>query len=164
MKKKLAIYQYGSQFDPSGPTRYSPSDWISFSVSEESSPSERSTSIGAQKICTSSSTSDSHADSREDLFTQIYFELQRRMDEIGMTLPDGVDFNYLEYRGLANLVSEACWLRNLLLELHCPLKRATIVYCDNISAIYLSTNPVQHQRTKHVELDIHFVREKVALG
>ena len=81
-----------------------------------------------------------------------------------MTLPDGVDFNYLEYRGLANLVSEACWLRNLLLELHCPLKRATIVYCDNISAIYLSTNPVQHQRTKHVELDIHFVREKVALG
>lgn len=94
MKRKLAIYQYGSQFDPSGPTRYSPSDWISFSVSEESSPSERSTSIGAPQICTSSSTSDSHADSREDLLTQISFELQRRMDEIGMTLPDGVDFNY----------------------------------------------------------------------
>jgi hypothetical protein len=39
-----------------------------------------------------------------------------------------------------------------------------VVYCDNVSAIYLSQNPVHHRRTKHVELDIHFVREKVALG
>ncbi|GAA0154743.1 transmembrane signal receptor [Lithospermum erythrorhizon] len=68
------------------------------------------------------------------------------------------------YRGVANVVSEACWLRNLLLELHHPLIKATIVYCDNISAIYLFENHVQLQRTKHVELDIHFVREKVALG
>ncbi|GAA0146675.1 hypothetical protein LIER_06572 [Lithospermum erythrorhizon] len=50
------------------------------------------------------------------------------------------------------------------LELHHPLTKATLVYCDNVSVIYLSENPVQHQRTKHVELDIHFVREKVALG
>ncbi|XP_021717930.1 uncharacterized protein LOC110685712 [Chenopodium quinoa] len=69
-----------------------------------------------------------------------------------------------EYRGVANVVSEACWLRNFLLELHCPLRQATIVYCDNVSAIYLFGNPVQHQRTKHVEMDIHFVREMVALG
>lgn len=44
------------------------------------------------------------------------------------------------------------------------MRKATIVYCDNISAIYLSHNPVHHQRTKHIEMDIHFVREKVALG
>lgn len=69
-----------------------------------------------------------------------------------------------EYRGVANVISEVCWLRNLLLELQVPLRRSTIVYCDNVSAIYLSGNPVQHQRTKHVEMDIHFVREKVALG
>ncbi|XP_050909345.1 uncharacterized mitochondrial protein AtMg00810-like [Lathyrus oleraceus] len=69
-----------------------------------------------------------------------------------------------EYRGVANVVSESCWLRNLLLELHCPIHKATMVYCDNISAIYLSDNPVQHQRTKHIEMDIHFVREKVARG
>ena len=69
-----------------------------------------------------------------------------------------------EYRGVANVVSETCWIRNLLLELHCPVPRATMVYCDNISAIYLSGNPVQHQRTKHIEMDIHFVREKVARG
>ena len=69
-----------------------------------------------------------------------------------------------EYRGVANVVSESCWLRNLLLELHCPIQKATLVYCDNVSAIYLAGNPVQHQRTKHIEMDIHFVREKVARG
>ncbi|KAJ0647711.1 putative RNA-directed DNA polymerase [Helianthus annuus] len=69
-----------------------------------------------------------------------------------------------EYRGVANAVAEATWLRNLLLELHTPLRRASIVYCDNVSAVYLSDNPVQHQRTKHVEIDIHFVREKVRIG
>ncbi|MCI33913.1 copia protein, partial [Trifolium medium] len=41
---------------------------------------------------------------------------------------------------------------------------ATLVYCDNVSAIYLSGNPVQHQRTKHIEMDNHFVREKVVRG
>jgi hypothetical protein len=40
----------------------------------------------------------------------------------------------------------------------------TLVYCDNVSAMYLYSNSVQHQRTKHVEIDLHFVREKVALG
>ncbi|KAK1417324.1 hypothetical protein QVD17_26451 [Tagetes erecta] len=69
-----------------------------------------------------------------------------------------------EYRGVANAVAEATWIRNLLLELQVPVRQATIVYCDNISAIYLSGNPVQHQRTKHVEMDIHFVREKVQIG
>jgi hypothetical protein len=69
-----------------------------------------------------------------------------------------------EYRAVANGVAEATWLRQLLLELQCPPRRATLVYCDNVSAVYLSSNPVQHQRTKHVEIDLHFVREKVALG
>lgn len=69
-----------------------------------------------------------------------------------------------EYKGVANAVAETCWIRNLLLEMHCPLRQATIVYCDNISAVYLSSNPVQHQRTKHIEIDIHFVREKVQMG
>jgi len=55
------------------------------------------------------------------------------------------------------------WLRQLLLELGCSIDKATIVYCDNISAVYMATNPVHHKRTKHIELDIHFVRERVAL-
>ncbi|KAJ0550087.1 putative RNA-directed DNA polymerase [Helianthus annuus] len=69
-----------------------------------------------------------------------------------------------EYRGVANAVAEVTWLRNLLLELHVPLLQASVVFCDNVSAVYLSDNPVQHQRTKHIEIDIHFVREKVRLG
>ena len=69
-----------------------------------------------------------------------------------------------EYKSVANVVSESCWLHNLLLELHYPLSLATLVYCNNVSAIYLSGNPVQHQRTKHIEMDIQFVREKVARG
>ncbi|GKD20315.1 ribonuclease H-like domain-containing protein [Tanacetum coccineum] len=67
-----------------------------------------------------------------------------------------------EYRGVANVIAEIAWLRNLLLALHAPLSTATIVYCDNVSAVYLSTNPVQHQRTKHIEIDIYFVRDYVA--
>ncbi|GJW17506.1 ribonuclease H-like domain-containing protein [Tanacetum coccineum] len=66
-----------------------------------------------------------------------------------------------EYQGVANAVAETCWLRNLLRELYTPLSTATIVYCDNVSDVYLSSNPVQHQRTKHIEIDIHFVRDLV---
>nr|GEW21456.1 ribonuclease H-like domain-containing protein [Tanacetum cinerariifolium] len=69
-----------------------------------------------------------------------------------------------EYRGVANVVAETAWIRNLLCELHTPLFTATLVYCDNVSAVYLSTNHVQHQRTKHIEIDIHFVRDYVASG
>ncbi|GKC39987.1 ribonuclease H-like domain-containing protein, partial [Tanacetum coccineum] len=61
------------------------------------------------------------------------------------------------YRGVANAVAETCWLRNHLRELHTPLSFATLVYCDDVSAVYLSSNPVQHQRTKHIDIDIHFV-------
>nr|GFB00252.1 ribonuclease H-like domain-containing protein [Tanacetum cinerariifolium] len=69
-----------------------------------------------------------------------------------------------EYRGVANVVVETCWLRNLLRELHTLLSSATLVYYDNVSAVYLSCIPVQHQRTKHIEIDIHFVRDLVVAG
>ncbi|GJW49018.1 ribonuclease H-like domain-containing protein [Tanacetum coccineum] len=69
-----------------------------------------------------------------------------------------------EYQGVANVVAETAWVRNLLRELHSPLMTATLVYCDNVSAVYMSANPVQHQRTKHIEIDIHFVRDMVTAG
>ncbi|GJT47453.1 ribonuclease H-like domain-containing protein [Tanacetum coccineum] len=69
-----------------------------------------------------------------------------------------------EYRGVTNAVAETSWIRNLLRELHTPLFTATLVYCDNVSVVYMSANPVQHQRNKHIEIDIHFVRDKVAAG
>jgi hypothetical protein len=69
----------------------------------------------------------------------------------------------VEYRAVANGVTEACWLRQLLQELHAPLTKSTLIYCDNVSAIYLSTNPIQYQHTNHVEIDLHFVRERMAI-
>nr|GFA74276.1 putative reverse transcriptase, RNA-dependent DNA polymerase [Tanacetum cinerariifolium] len=69
-----------------------------------------------------------------------------------------------EYRGVANAVAETCWLRNLLIELYTLLSSATLVDCDNVSAVYLYSNPVQHQFTKHIEIDIHFVRDLVVVG
>jgi hypothetical protein len=42
---------------------------------------------------------------------------------------------------VTNGVAEACWLRQLFVELHRPLSRATMVYYDNVSAVYLSANP-----------------------
>ncbi|GKA74166.1 ribonuclease H-like domain-containing protein [Tanacetum coccineum] len=69
-----------------------------------------------------------------------------------------------EYRGVANVVAETAWLRNLLRELHSPLSTATLVYCDNVSVVCMSANLVQHQRTKHIENDIYFVRDMVTAG
>ncbi|GKE66444.1 ribonuclease H-like domain-containing protein, partial [Tanacetum coccineum] len=69
-----------------------------------------------------------------------------------------------EYRGIANVVVKTVWIRNLLRELHTYLFTATLVYCDNVGAVYMSVNLVQHQRTKHIEIDIHFVRDFVASG
>lgn len=69
-----------------------------------------------------------------------------------------------EYRGVANVVADTSYLQNLLHELHSPLHTSIIVYWDNASVVYLSVNPVQHQRTKHIEIDIHFVRDYVATG
>uniref|UniRef100_A0A0A9B536 Reverse transcriptase Ty1/copia-type domain-containing protein n=1 Tax=Arundo donax TaxID=35708 RepID=A0A0A9B536_ARUDO len=69
-----------------------------------------------------------------------------------------------EYWAVAHAVAECCWLRQLLEELHVSIPSATVVYCDNVSAVYMAANPVHHRRTKHIEIDIHFVREKVALG
>ncbi|XP_021317812.1 uncharacterized protein LOC110436001 [Sorghum bicolor] len=69
-----------------------------------------------------------------------------------------------EYHAIANAVSECSWIRHLLGELLCRVPSATMAFCDNISSVYMSRNPLQHQHTKHIELDIHFVREKVAIG
>ncbi|GKB93444.1 ribonuclease H-like domain-containing protein [Tanacetum coccineum] len=68
------------------------------------------------------------------------------------------------YCGIANAVAETCWLRSLLRELHTSLSSATLVYCYNVSAVYLSCNPIQHQLTKNIEIDIHFFHDLVVAG
>ncbi|GJU46461.1 ribonuclease H-like domain-containing protein [Tanacetum coccineum] len=69
-----------------------------------------------------------------------------------------------EYCGVANVVAETTWIRNLFRELHAPLFTATLVYCNNVNVVYMYVNPVQHHRIKHIEIDIHFVRDFVATG
>jgi hypothetical protein len=66
-----------------------------------------------------------------------------------------------EYRSLAITTTELFWLRMLFYELCIPLRIAPVIWCDNVSALALASNPVYHARTKHIEVDYHFVREKV---
>ncbi|KAM2234356.1 hypothetical protein EV2_013133 [Malus domestica] len=65
-----------------------------------------------------------------------------------------------EYRQLAYTAAELSWFRSLFRDLHLLLDRPTI-WCDNVSSIALASNPVFHSRTKHLEVDYHYVREKV---
>lgn len=65
-------------------------------------------------------------------------------------------------RCIVHTIAELYWLCSLLLELDIPLDKASVIYCDNVSAISLSLNLVFHARMKHIEVDYHFVREKIA--
>jgi hypothetical protein len=72
-----------------------------------------------------------------------------------------------EYIGQTNATKEAIWLRRLLNEVQPETAieaRATIIYCDNQGAIALAKDPQFHARTKHIDMQHHFVREKVSDG
>jgi hypothetical protein len=69
-----------------------------------------------------------------------------------------------EYRALAYACADTLWIQGLLTELHCPLTRPVLLNCDNLSVTYLAANPIFHARTKHIAIDYHFVRERVASG
>jgi hypothetical protein len=69
-----------------------------------------------------------------------------------------------EYKAVANATAEMMWFRSLLSELGFSLSHLADLWCDNIGVVYLSANPVLHARTKHIELDYHFVRELVQLN
>lgn len=66
-----------------------------------------------------------------------------------------------EYRSLATLTSELLWIRQLLraFDINIP---SVMVYCDSISAIQLATNPSCNERSKHIDIDCHFIREHVS--
>ncbi|KAE8706943.1 hypothetical protein F3Y22_tig00110387pilonHSYRG00340 [Hibiscus syriacus] len=66
-----------------------------------------------------------------------------------------------EYRSLANSVSELVWIEQLLGEIGIRVTGKPVVWCDNTSTISMAANRTHHARIKHVEIDIHFVRERV---
>jgi hypothetical protein len=67
-----------------------------------------------------------------------------------------------EYKALANATTELIWVEALLRELGVCLRQKPCLWCDNLGATYLSVNPVFHACTKHIEIDYHFIRERVA--
>jgi len=70
----------------------------------------------------------------------------------------------VEFRAIAQGVCETLWLKILLTELGFDSKDSMRLYCDNKAAISIAHNPVQHDRTKHVEIDRHFIKEKLREG
>ena len=66
-----------------------------------------------------------------------------------------------EFRGMAKGLCELLWLKRLLEEIECSSQDIMNLFCDNKAAIAIAHNPVQHDRTKHVEVDRHFIKQKL---
>ena len=66
-----------------------------------------------------------------------------------------------EFRGMTHSVCELLWIRNVLRDLGIEYATPMNLYCDNKAAIQITQNPVQHDRTKHVEVDRHFIKENL---
>lgn len=66
-----------------------------------------------------------------------------------------------EYRAMSSAASEITWLVRLLEELGLTNLKPISLHCDNKNSIHIAKNPVHHERTKHIEIDVHFTRDKV---
>ncbi|GJY86066.1 ribonuclease H-like domain-containing protein [Tanacetum coccineum] len=69
-----------------------------------------------------------------------------------------------EYRALASVSSEVIWIFKILKDFNCDIFLPVSFYCDSNSAIKIAANPVFHERTKHLEIDLHFVRKSFLNG
>ncbi|XP_075096291.1 uncharacterized protein LOC142174402 [Nicotiana tabacum] len=69
-----------------------------------------------------------------------------------------------EYRAISKAVAELVWLSRLLHDLTIDVSFPISIFCDNMAAIHIAKNPIFHERTKHIEVDCHFIRSKLTEG
>ena len=65
---------------------------------------------------------------------------------------------------MATVTSKVVWLLALLKTFGLDYNQPTALYCDSKAALYIATNPIFHKRTKHIEVDCHFIRSKIQDG
>jgi hypothetical protein len=66
-----------------------------------------------------------------------------------------------EYRAMTSTASELTWIKQVLTDLNIKVEKPMKMFCDNKSARHIASNLVFHERTKHIEIDCHFIRKKV---
>ncbi len=69
-----------------------------------------------------------------------------------------------EYRSMSSTIAELTWIMYLLCDIGLHFSAPPVLFCDNTSALHMTVNPVFHAYTKHIELEVHFVRKKVVVG